>query len=231
MAESHRIPTDKRFKNLTGLTFGKWTVIEYRGKRKEAAYWLCRCSCGQDIERSGSSLIQGKSTQCRQCANRNGLRSKHRMTKTHTYNSWLSMRGRCRISNHPGYHKYGARGIAVCDRWYDSFEKFLEDMGPSPSPIHTIDRYPNNSGNYEPGNCRWATPAEQARNRRSTHFITHDGITLCLKDWADRIGISQKTLTTRLSNGWSESLALTTPKITSRHHWRAATGQSRRPPK
>jgi len=82
-----------------------------------------------------------------------------------TYHSWQAMKLRCYYPSQPGFKNYGARGIAVCDRWRNSFENFLADMGERPEG-KTLDRYPNNDGNYEPGNCRWATLSEQQRNRR-----------------------------------------------------------------
>jgi hypothetical protein len=85
------------------------------------------------------------------------------------YESWHRMKQRCRNPNSEGYKNYGGRGITVCRRWLSSFANFLADMGPKPSPRHTIDRI-NNDGDYEPGNCRWATPIEQARNRRPAQF-------------------------------------------------------------
>lgn len=94
---------------------------------------------------------------------------------------------------------YGARGITVCDRWRNSFASFLADMGPRPSPKHSIDRYPNNNGNYEPGNCRWATDKEQARNTRRNVVIEFGGISLTTVEWAARLGISRQCLNQRLN--------------------------------
>ncbi len=119
---------------------------------------------------------------------------------------WGGMRQRCSNPKHHKFPIYGGRGIAVCERW-NSFASFIADMGPRPTSKHQIDRI-DNDGNYEPGNCRWATAAEQGRNRRSTRFYTHDGVTLCVTDWASRAGIHWRTLFDRLDRGLSIGEAL-----------------------
>lgn len=128
------------------------------------------------------------------------------------YESWRGMNERCNNPNHNRYDLYGGRGIVVCERWR-KFENFLEDMGLKPSPTHSIDRYPNKDGNYEPVNCRWATDAEQVRNNSRTHFIEHNGIRLCLTDWALRVGMKRNTLQSRLRLGWNIEDALNAPKF------------------
>lgn len=120
----------------------------------------------------------------------------------------MRMCQRCFNKNEPKYKYYGGRGITVCDRWR-RYPNFLEDMGEAP-PKMTLDRIDNNKG-YEPGNCRWATRFEQARNRRTNVFWTHNGITLCLKDWATRLGMPKNTLTQRRAYGWSVERSLTEP--------------------
>jgi len=104
---------------------------------------------------------------------------------------------------------YAGRGITVCDRWRDSFVAFYEDMGPKPSPAHSLDRIDNDKG-YEPGNCRWATRTEQMRNTRANRWITFAGETLTLADWSERLGIHKETLTRRLET-WSVEEAMTRP--------------------
>jgi hypothetical protein len=115
------------------------------------------------------------------------------------YTTWRGMRERCDRPTHNLYHRYGGRGIRVCERW-QSFENFVADMGPKPEGT-SIDRIDNN-GNYEPGNCRWATREEQARNNTRSRHLTFNGETLCLSDWAARIGVSRATLEGRLERGW-----------------------------
>jgi hypothetical protein len=124
-----------------------------------------------------------------------------------TYNAWRNMRQRCRNPEHPQYPNYGARGITVCDRW-SSFETFLADMGERPQGL-TLERI-NNDGNYAPDNCVWDTNGVQQRNKRTTHLLTFDGRTLCLKDWAREAGINYSTLRKRITrSGWSVERALT----------------------
>ena len=124
---------------------------------------------------------------------------------TPEYSIWVAMRARCR-GNH---RNYGARGITVCERW-NSFANFLADMGPRPSKDHSIDRI-NNDGNYEPGNCRWATHQQQMRNRGCNRYLTHNGETLMLVEWAERTGLLPHTILTRISRGWTIADALTSP--------------------
>lgn len=116
--------------------------------------------------------------------------------ETPEFNTWCQMLGRCSKEHHPQWHNYGGRGIVVCERW-KQFACFLEDMGPRPSRKHSLDRIDNTRG-YEPGNCRWATMAEQQRNRRNNNKITWRGETLCLTDWARRLGLSRTGLFNRL---------------------------------
>lgn len=141
----------------------------------------------------------------------------HGMCTMRIYNIWRNMLRRCK---NPKYPNYGGRGITVCDRW-KTFEGFFADMGSSYKDGLTIDRYPLNDGNYEPGNCRWATYAEQRRNCRSTHLLTFEGVTLCLTDWAKKVGVSPKLLECRINkHNWSAERALTTPARS--FYWRDA---------
>lgn len=128
--------------------------------------------------------------------------------------TWRAMVQRCEWTGHKSYADYGGRGITVCARWRESFSAFLEDMGARPSGS-TIDRVDNN-GNYEPGNCRWATAVEQAYNRRSAKPLTLDGLTLSVADWARACGIGRTTLGYRLATGMSlrEAMAKSSRRIT-----------------
>lgn len=133
----------------------------------------------------------------------------HSINKRHTktYSAWHSMRDRCELPNNPQYCNYGGRGIRVCERWR-KFENFLADMGESPSLKHSIDRFPDNNGNYEPGNCRWATKKEQANNKRTNVFVTFNGETKTVSQWAEGLGWKTNTLIYRLKRGWTIERAL-----------------------
>lgn len=132
----------------------------------------------------------------------------HGHSGTSLYKTWERMRQRCHNPNSNSYGNYGGRGIVVCERWLSSFENFLADMGERPEG-KTLDRYPDNDGNYEPGNCRWATNAEQKRNTRRTKMITFNGKTLCMRDWAALVGVSESQFWKRINKGWPLERALT----------------------
>ena len=128
---------------------------------------------------------------------------------TLTYARWKSMMQRCHQPKATNYKHYGAKGIVVCERWHD-FAAFRADMGECPGHGITLDRIDNTQG-YEPENCRWATIAEQNRNRSHCVQLTHEGRTMILRDWAAEIGISPNALAQRLYLGWTIERALTTP--------------------
>jgi hypothetical protein len=131
------------------------------------------------------------------------------MVGTPEYKAWESMRYRCCNPQHPQYPEYGGRGIWVCPRWQASFLAFLEDMGPKPSPEHSIDRVDNDRG-YCLANCRWATKTQQGRNKRDNRMLTVGDETHCVSEWAEITGIKRQTLFWRLDAGWSPERAVHT---------------------
>ena len=182
------------------------------GKRYRCFRFLC--DCGEVVERrleSVRALGQG-SCGClrRETARSLGKRTTHGLSKSGTYETWAMMKRRCYNPGDSSFGNYGGRGIGVCHRWRWSFGTFLEDMGERPdgTSIERID----NDGQYEPGNCRWATNTEQARNRRSNKMLTFQGETMCVSAWAERIGLPRKTLEKRLNrHGYTIEEALTLP--------------------
>lgn len=164
------MPMAPPIRDLTGVRFGLLTVLGIEDRRRRV-YWLCRCDCGGSRVVGGSDLTRGRADHCgclkggrrRQAATKHGEAANGRCSKE--YNTWTGMIKRCEEPRTNSYKDYGGRGISVCLRWRGSFEDFLADMGRKPSFGHSLDRI-DADGNYEPSNCRWATSAEQARNRR-----------------------------------------------------------------
>ena len=185
-----------------GSQVGRWTVLGSEGHGR----WLCRCECGTEASVMASELKPERSKQCRNCRNlRHGAARVNMQTKE--YVTWCAVISRCCTATASKYRNYGGRGITVCQRWRESFEAFIQDMGECPSPKHSIDRI-NNDGHYEPGNCRWATMKEQARNRSSNVRFTISGHTRTLAEWAEVAGIKYGTLHSRLKRGWTIERAL-----------------------
>ena len=192
---------------MVGRRFGKLVVLGLAEKRGERGkrYWVCGCDCGREYTVAGNSLRKGNTTTCGICffgPYKHGHSTK--TVKTPTYQSWHAMKERCRRSTRDNAHCYAGRGISFDPRWRD-FNNFLADMGERPTG-RTLDRI-DNDGNYEPGNCRWATPTEQTRNRRVTLTFTHEGRTLPIVDWAKELDISYSVAKMRIKrNGRLELL-------------------------
>lgn len=136
---------------------------------------------------------------------------KMKWTTVPGYTTWIGMIDRCTDESSPKYRRYGGRGIKVCDRWLERFQNFLLDMGERPGIEYELDRI-DNDGDYEPGNCRWATRTQQMRNTSINRMITHNGETLALSEWCERYGVLKNTVGNRIDNlGWPFSAAVTMP--------------------
>ncbi len=199
--------------DLTGRTFGRWTVISRaENSHGDATRWACRCECGNERTVLGAYLRRRQSRSCG-CLQRE--EHTKRMTThgcagkiTGTYRSWHCMKARCENQRSRHYAYYGGRGITVSENW-KTFEGFLADMGERPKGL-TLDRLDNSKGYYK-DNCRWATRFEQQRNTRANRLITSCGKTLCLAEWCERLGIHRDTVRDRLRHGWNETEALFKP--------------------
>lgn len=196
-----------RIKDLTGQKFQKLLVIE-KSKfidSSRSIKWKCLCDCGNYAYVNGTTLKAHKQKSCG-CANKEkSAKIKHGNTinnkPSKTYNSWSSMKQRCTNKNNPKYKNYGERGIDICDRWINSFENFLNDMGEKPENL-TLERIDVNKG-YSKENCCWANSKTQANNKTNNNFITYKGLTLTVSEWADKLKIPFLTLRMRLHRNWS----------------------------
>lgn len=204
--------------DLSGRVFGRLTAIARippYGNNK--TLWECVCACGRKTRSAASNLKSGmsKSCGCISIEKKRARSREHPPKPKSEYAAWRGMRRRCLSSSSASYHRYGGRGITICDRWRDSFDNFIADMGMKPSPGHSLDRV-NNDGNYEPGNCRWATMTEQLRNTSTNRYITLNGETMPLSAWVERTGLPGGCIANRLDRGWDVERALTTPSLTGR---------------
>lgn len=196
-----------------GQRFGAWSAQRpVFGPRGGTMHWWCICDCGIQRKVQTSMLIRGKSSGCGCTGLLRTARanSTHSMSNTRTWRIWRAMRRRCYEEDCDSYRNYGGRGITVSERWL-KFENFLADMGECPLGL-SIERI-DVEGHYAPGNCRWASVVEQARNRRTNLMVTIEGVTKPLIAWAEELGIvGYGTVKSRISDlGWSAERALNTP--------------------
>jgi hypothetical protein len=193
-----------KFSELNQAKFGKLTVIG-SFRQNGRIYLTCRCDCGTVKRLYSGHVLTGKTKSCG-CLRRTHGNSTH---PTPEYAAWREMRDRCKRETHHAFDKYGGRGITVCDRW-ETFQAFLQDMGPRPSNTHSLDRIDVN-GNYEPSNCRWATDEEQRNNKRTNVFLELDGKRMTIAQWSRFLMIPYHVIQARRSSGWDDSKILSTP--------------------
>lgn len=201
--------------NLSGDKYGRLTVISKAPHRLvsgvKRTVWNCVCECGGHIAVTTNSLRRGNTKSCG-CQKRDATVARnttHGNSKHPLYQRWAGMVQRCNNPNHIGYKNYGAKGVKVCESWL-KFENFLADMG-EPKPGESLDRYPNAGGNYEPGNCRWATAAEQSRNTNRNVIVTVDGKSMTVRDWEIEKGVNRGAFQRRVDLGWPLERVVTEP--------------------
>lgn len=182
------------------------------GKKKGRGV-IVKCKCGKEFNTLCENVVANRTISCGCIGWRKAVETttKHGMTKTPEFKTWLHIKERCGNSNCQSYKDYGARGISVHPLWVDSFEEFFEYMGKRPSSDHSIERIDNN-GNYEPGNCKWATKMEQMANKRSNVYLSFDGSTKHVAEWSRETGIKSATILWRIKKGWSTERILTQKK-------------------
>lgn len=189
--------------DLSGRVFSRLKVVREVDRMNCRRMWECFCQCGSISIVGHRALKSGNTSSCG-CFRKEFTAKKmtthgcaKRGNKSRIYKVWSGILARCQIASATGYENYGGRGIKVCNRW-QGFENFLADMGAPEDCTLTIERK-DNDGDYEPGNCRWATRAEQGANKRNNRVIEHDGQSMTLTGWARHLGVSHSTLTEALS--------------------------------
>ncbi|MGE8141796.1 hypothetical protein ACQKOE_07460 [Novosphingobium sp. NPDC080210] len=193
-----------------GMSAGWFTIID-GPYSKNGLRWLAQCSCGEKVELNISTINAkiAKNGSCQKCRHSRGTTHGHGRTTDPTWSVWQAMKQRCTNPANRLYRRYGGRGIKVCDRWLESFEAFLEDMGERPSRDFSIERN-DNDGDYSPANCRWATRKEQALNKSNTAVFSINGETVIgYAALSARVGISTRSLIARAHRGTLERIGIT----------------------
>jgi len=193
----------KKLRFAVGEKYNRLTIIEVVGKSKHGHYMVdCICDCGAKRTVEVNSLKSGNTKSCG-CLNRDNTINRNKThEKSHykEYRHWAYMKSRCNNQNTHSYHRYGGRGIVVCERWNNSFDDFLTEMGSMPGEEYTVERIDNDRG-YEPSNCKWATMAEQAKNKSTVIKVEYNGEIKNIHDWSKELKIPLKTLCERYHKG------------------------------
>jgi len=182
-----------KVKDLTGQRFTRLTVTGFDRRTPTATFWHCTCDCGTVKSIRGNKLVSGWTRSCG-CLQKEST-TRHGYSRSPEHRCWKSMLQRCYDNSCRAYPWYGGRGIQVCDRWRESFDNFLMDMGTRPDG-HSIERIDYN-GDYCPSNCKWITIAEQSRNRRSNINVEYEGKQYCLTDLCKLLGLNSKCINSK----------------------------------
>jgi hypothetical protein len=219
-----------RTKDLTGLTFGRWTVLEYKGVDKNTKpLWLCRCECGNEKVVFARSLVRGASKSCG-CLRKesNTARLAKRNSGHKLYDRLSSMKQRCYNPKNEAYKYYGGRGVRVCDEWLNDSQLFVDwALANGWQEGLEIDRI-DNDGDYSPNNCQWVTDKINSRNRSNARLATIEGITLSIPEWADKAGLTYSTVAQRVKAGWSGADIIAPPISESEKKRRRVEGLRKR---
>lgn len=197
--------------DISGRKFNSITVINIKEVKSKRVYWYCMCACGTMFFALGSSIKSGHTKSCG-CHNKkvrsdawktHGCSMQVNSSKEHksTYTSWQGIKSRCNNPKSTGFYLYGAKGIKMCERWINSFDAFLEDMGVKPTMQHSIDRFPDKNGNYEPSNCRWATPLQQMHNVNYNSWYEFNNERKILTEWARVLKTQNSSIIFHLNKG------------------------------
>lgn len=183
---------NRKIKDLVGQKFNLLTVVSFSHRCiNNKPFWKCICDCGDITIVRANNLVSGGTKSCGCLSKLHSLKTKHGLTvnnkKNNEIKSWAAMKQRCYNKKSPSYKHYGGRGITVCNRWLNSVENFILDMGIRPSIKHTLDRFPDVNGNYEPLNCRWATLKQQGETKRTNVLYYYNGKMINQSDLAKEL--------------------------------------------
>lgn len=205
----------KKIVAVPGARYGRLEVVgecspPLKNKMKQV-FWECICDCGNTHKARSIDIRQGRTLQCSDCARQQAADTYRgpRLNHLRAYYSWSGMKSRCLNPRSEKYHRYGGRGITICDSWVNDFSQFLADMGDPPEGA-SIDRIDNDLG-YTKSNCKWSTPAEQSRNRSNNTPVTINGETMILVEWCEKLDLKYGSVINRITAGWDYEKALTTP--------------------
>jgi hypothetical protein len=196
--------------DLVGRQFGRLTVVCSAGvsqSKRPRKLWSCMCSCGNMVVRLGVSLSARHRHSCGCLESEAMTKRAVRAKDSPEYKSWAGAKQRCGNPNNPLYKNYGGRGIRMCERWFNSFDEFMSDMGSMQENCNSLDRIDVN-GDYEPGNCRWATPLMQGQNTTRTVYLTHGGVTMSASEWSRATGVKLPTIYGRKKRGKADAVCL-----------------------